>query len=93
MRIGMGSGVDSGMDSGTGTGSGMDGGMESGPAVFAGVSLALFGAGLLLWTFVRLRSRRPVAEAAGVSQAAAVATAVFFGVISLMTGGWVLSSG
>lgn len=69
----------------------MQSGMESGPALFAGVSLALFGAGLLWWTSVRLRSHEPVAE--GVSQVAAAATAVVFGVISLMTGCWVLLSG
>lgn len=68
----------------------MQSSMESVPAVFAGLSLALFGAGLLLWTSVRLRSHQPVA--AGVPAFTAAALAVLFGVISLLTGGWVLSS-
>ncbi|HEV7626603.1 MAG TPA: hypothetical protein VGO89_08900 [Streptomyces sp.] len=65
--------------------------MESGPAIFAGVTLALFGAGLLFWTAVRVRSHHPVAE--GVPAFAAAAMAVLFGVISLLAGSWVLSSG
>ena len=66
-------------------------GMESGPALFAGTSLAVFGAGLLLWTSARLRSGESVAE--GVAPAGATALAVLFGVISLLTGGWLLLSG
>ncbi len=69
----------------------MQSGMESGPALFAGVTLALFGAGLVVWTSVRLRSHQPVAE--GVPAVAGAAVALLFGVISLLAGGWVLSSG
>ncbi|GAB2773098.1 hypothetical protein ACWGJ2_15745 [Streptomyces sp. NPDC054796] len=65
--------------------------MESGPAVFAGAALAVFGAGLLLWTSVRVLSRQPVAEAD--HPAAAAALTGLFGVISLITGVWVLLSG
>lgn len=69
----------------------MQSGMESVPAIFAGVTLALFGAGLLVWTSVRLRSHDPVAD--GVPVFAGAAVAVLFGVISLLSGGWVLMSG
>ncbi|MFC4495312.1 hypothetical protein ACFPA8_14335 [Streptomyces ovatisporus] len=66
----------------------MQSSMESTPSVFAGLSLALFGTALLLWTGVRLRSHLPVAH--GVPAFTAAAVAVVFGVISLLTGGWVL---
>ncbi len=36
--------------------------MESGPAIFAGMVFALFGAGLLVWTATRVRHGRPVAH-------------------------------
>ncbi|MET9013024.1 hypothetical protein ACWC4C_29810 [Streptomyces olivaceoviridis] len=55
--------------------------MESGPAIFAGVVFALFGAGLLAWTGTRLRRREPVA--AGVSRVASAAVASLAGTIAL----------
>ncbi|MFJ4524500.1 hypothetical protein ACIP4Y_26740 [Streptomyces sp. NPDC088810] len=60
--------------------------MESGPAIFAGVVFALFGAGLLAWTGTRLRRREPVAvgvnrvasaTVASVAAAAALALAAY----------------
>ncbi|ANW19577.1 hypothetical protein [Streptomyces clavuligerus] len=60
--------------------------MESVPAIFAGTAFALFGAGLLGWTGVRVGQRAPVAH--GVDQRrAAVATAVC-GVACLLLGVW-----
>ncbi|WP_405999459.1 hypothetical protein [Streptomyces sp. NBC_00829] len=60
--------------------------MESGPAIFAGTAFTLFGAGLLLWTGVRLRHRAPVAH--GVSPATAAGLATIFGAASLALGVW-----
>jgi hypothetical protein len=60
--------------------------MESGPAIFAGMAFALFGAGLLLWTGTRLAHRAPVAH--GVSPATATAFAIFFGAAFLTLGVW-----
>ncbi|MGW8378615.1 hypothetical protein [Streptomyces sp. ODS28] len=67
--------------------------MESAPAVFAGSALAVFGTGLLLWITVRTRAGRPVVEeVAGTArhQPGAVVLAGLFGVISLITGVWLL---
>ncbi|MEU5210257.1 hypothetical protein [Streptomyces sp. NPDC020742] len=64
--------------------------MESGPEAFAGAAFALFGAGLLLWTGVRVRTGAPVAE--GVSRPVAAATALLAGVVFLATGGWLLAA-
>ncbi|MEW2285273.1 hypothetical protein [Streptomyces sp. NPDC047841] len=55
--------------------------MESGPAIFAGVVFALFGAGLLAWTGTRLRRREPVAL--GVSRVASAAVASLAGTLAL----------
>ncbi|MFP3988809.1 hypothetical protein U9R90_15145 [Streptomyces sp. E11-3] len=60
--------------------------MESGPAIFAGVVFALFGAGLLLWTGVRVLHRAPVAQ--GVNPAASVAFATLAGAVALLLGVW-----
>lgn len=60
--------------------------MESGPAIFAGGAFTLFGAGLLLWTGVRLAHRAPVAH--GVSPAAATAFGLGFGAVFLTLGVW-----
>ncbi|GAA3615755.1 hypothetical protein ACG5V6_03135 [Streptomyces chitinivorans] len=60
--------------------------MESGPAVFAGAAFTLFGAGLLLWTSVRVRLREPVAE--GAEQATAAVLASVFGAAFLAAGLW-----
>ncbi|SFL50744.1 hypothetical protein SAMN05192584_12055 [Streptomyces pini] len=60
--------------------------MESGPAVFAGAAFTLFGAGLLLWTSVRVRLREPVAEGAG--QVTAAVLASVFGAAFLAAGLW-----
>ncbi|MEU6589377.1 hypothetical protein ABZ923_09105 [Streptomyces sp. NPDC046881] len=60
--------------------------MESGPAIFAGVVFALFGAGLLAWTGTRVRRREPVAvgvnrvasaTVAGVAATAALALSAY----------------
>jgi len=64
--------------------------MESGPAVLAGTAFALFGAGLLLWTSVRVRLGEPVAD--GVDQARAAVLASLFGTVFLVTGAWVVLS-
>jgi hypothetical protein len=63
--------------------------MESGPAIFAGAAFALFGAGLLLWTGVRLRQGEPVAYGVCHPTASAVLAAVL-GVVSLLLGIWCL---
>ncbi|MEW2510542.1 hypothetical protein [Streptomyces sp. NPDC046870] len=55
--------------------------MESGPAIFAGVVFALFGAGLLAWTGTRLRRREPVAL--GVSRVASAAVASLSAALAL----------
>ncbi|NUO43876.1 MAG: hypothetical protein HOV73_20880 [Streptomyces sp.] len=60
--------------------------MESGPAIFAGTVFALFGAGLLTWTAVRLRHGEPVAH--GVSPVASAAIASCASVIALVVGAW-----
>ncbi|MDX3851005.1 MULTISPECIES: hypothetical protein [unclassified Streptomyces] len=60
--------------------------MESGPAVFVGTAFTLFGAGLLLWTAVRLLHRAPVAH--GVRPAASITLATLSGVVFLALGVW-----
>ncbi|GGT38247.1 hypothetical protein [Streptomyces purpureus] len=60
--------------------------MESGPAIFAGTAFALFGAGLLLWTGVRMAHRQPVAY--GVSPATAATLTTIFSVVFLVLGVW-----
>ncbi|MFF4015173.1 hypothetical protein [Streptomyces sp. NPDC001843] len=55
--------------------------MESGPAIFAGVVFALFGAALLVWTATRVRRGEPVAL--GVNQVASVTLAGLASVIAL----------
>ncbi|MFG2552118.1 hypothetical protein [Streptomyces sp. NPDC048581] len=60
--------------------------MERGPAIFAGMVFALFGGGLLVWTAVRVRQRRPVAQ--GVSPVASVTLAGLVSVIALTLGTW-----
>jgi hypothetical protein len=60
--------------------------MESGPAIFAGVVFALFGAGLLVWTAARVRHREPVAH--GVNPVASAALASIAAVIALALGTW-----
>lgn len=60
--------------------------MESGPAIFAGTAFTLFGAGLLLWTGMRLRHRASVAH--GVSPATAVVFGALFGALFLTLGVW-----
>lgn len=60
--------------------------MESGPAVFAGVVFALFGAGLLVWTGARVRHRAPVAQ--GANPLAAAACTVLAGAGALLLGVW-----
>lgn len=71
--------------------------MESAPAVFAGSALVVFGAALLLWISVRTRSGRPVVEGAANAgkphQGAAAALTGILGVISLITGVWMVLSG
>ncbi|MFD8430819.1 hypothetical protein ACFV1R_24825 [Streptomyces coelicoflavus] len=63
--------------------------MESGPAIFAAVVFALFGAGLLAWTTTRLRHGRPVAL--GVSPVASATVASVAAVIALGLGAWCLT--
>ncbi|MGW7069500.1 hypothetical protein ACWGII_06620 [Streptomyces sp. NPDC054855] len=60
--------------------------MESGPAIFAGTVFALFGAGLLLWTGVRVAHRAPVAD--GVNPVASATLAALAGSGALMLGVW-----
>ncbi|MFD7662879.1 hypothetical protein [Streptomyces sp. NPDC059788] len=62
--------------------------MESGPEAFAGVTFALFGAGLLVWTGVCARTGEPVAD--GVSRSTGTALALLFGLAFLATGCWLL---
>ncbi|MDK1476329.1 hypothetical protein QNO07_23420 [Streptomyces sp. 549] len=62
--------------------------MEYAPAVFAGVVCASFGAGLLLWTAVRVRRGEPVAVVERPAAAAVLAAA--FGVGYLTCGMWLL---
>ncbi len=63
--------------------------MERGSAIFAGVVFALFGGGLLLWTAVRVRQHRPVAE--GVSPVASATLAGLVSVVALIFGTWCFS--
>lgn len=63
--------------------------MESGPAIFAGAVFALFGAGVLTWTGVRLRHREPVGLA--VSRIASAALAGLAGTVALALGGYCLT--
>ncbi|MEU6531770.1 hypothetical protein ABZ869_21600 [Streptomyces sp. NPDC046928] len=60
--------------------------METGPAIFTGVVFALFGGGLLMWTGVRVRQRRPVAL--GVNPVASAALAGLVSVLALIIGFW-----
>ncbi|WP_077796149.1 hypothetical protein [Streptomyces sp. JHA26] len=63
--------------------------MESGPAVFAGMVFALFGAGLLVWTVTRVRHGRPVAL--GVRPVASATVASVVAVTALAVGAWCLT--
>lgn len=63
--------------------------MESGPAIFAGMVFALFGAGLLAWTAACVTRRRPVAQ--GVSPIASAALAGLAGTAVLALGAWCLT--
>ncbi|MGW2708543.1 hypothetical protein ACWC4J_06060 [Streptomyces sp. NPDC001356] len=63
--------------------------MESGPAIYAGVVFALFGAGLLAWTGTRLRRREPVAF--GVSRVASAAVASLAGTLALSLAAYCLT--
>ncbi|WP_257001638.1 hypothetical protein, partial [Streptomyces albidoflavus] len=63
--------------------------VEATPAVFAGAVFALFGLGLLVWTAVRARHRRPVYEGAAPGRSATVAASV--AVASLALGLWCFS--
>ncbi|WP_225824867.1 hypothetical protein [Streptomyces naphthomycinicus] len=63
--------------------------MESGPAIFAGVVFALFGAGLLAWTGTRLR--RGEAVAFGVSRVASATLASVSGTVALALGVYCLT--
>ncbi|CAM5585243.1 putative protein OS=Streptomyces alboniger OX=132473 GN=CP975_19380 PE=4 SV=1 [Streptomyces alboniger] len=60
--------------------------MESAPAIFAGTVFALFGAGLLLWTGVRVAHRAPVAQ--GVSPVASATLAALAGSGALLLAAW-----
>ncbi|MEV0172626.1 hypothetical protein AB0I00_16100 [Streptomyces sp. NPDC050803] len=60
--------------------------MERGPAIFAGLVFALFGAGLLAWTVSRVRHREPVAH--GVNPVASLTLASLASVIALVLGAW-----
>ncbi|MEV7426068.1 hypothetical protein [Streptomyces sp. NPDC091212] len=60
--------------------------MESGPAIFAGTTFALFGAGLLLWTGARVLHREPVAL--GVRPSVSLISATLSGVVFLALGVW-----
>ncbi|MFJ9848871.1 hypothetical protein [Streptomyces sp. NPDC101150] len=64
--------------------------MESGPEAFAGAAFALFGAGLLLWTGVCVRTGVPVAD--GVGRVVGAVTALLFAVAFLGAGVWMLAS-
>ncbi|MFI1312625.1 hypothetical protein ACH4TS_21160 [Streptomyces albidoflavus] len=63
--------------------------VEATPAAFAGAVFALFGLGLLVWTAVRARHRRPVYEGVAPGRSAAVAASV--AVASLALGLWCFS--
>ncbi|MFF5568126.1 hypothetical protein ACFY7Z_25490 [Streptomyces sp. NPDC012623] len=60
--------------------------MENGPAIFAGTTFALFGAGLLLWTGARVVRREPVAL--GVRLSVSLVCATLSGVVFLALGAW-----
>ncbi|MEW2163580.1 hypothetical protein AB0912_11350 [Streptomyces sp. NPDC007084] len=60
--------------------------MESGPAIFTGAVFALFGAGLLAWTGIRVRHGEPVAH--GVNRVASAALATLVGAAALVVGMW-----
>lgn len=60
--------------------------MESGPAIFAGLVFALFGAGLLIWTAARVRHGEPVAH--GVNPVASATLASLAAVIALVLAAW-----
>ncbi|CCK28491.1 putative secreted protein [Streptomyces davaonensis JCM 4913] len=60
--------------------------MESGPAIFAGVVFALFGAGLLVWTAARVRHREPVAH--GVNPVASATLTSLAAMIALALAAW-----
>lgn len=64
--------------------------MESGPAVFTGTVFCLFGGGLLAWTVISVRRRRPVAH--GVSPVASAVVASLLSLIFLLVGTWCLTS-
>ncbi|GGW17773.1 hypothetical protein [Streptomyces capoamus] len=63
--------------------------MESGPAIFAGMVFALFGAGLLAWTGLRLRRGEPVA--AGVNRVASAAVASVAATVALALAAYCLT--
>ncbi|KUN77424.1 hypothetical protein AQJ66_33940 [Streptomyces bungoensis] len=63
--------------------------MESGPAIFAGVVFALFGAALLLWTGTRVHRRLPVAH--DVSRVASATLAGGAGTLALALGVYCLT--
>ncbi|GHH24176.1 hypothetical protein [Streptomyces rubradiris] len=63
--------------------------MESGPTIFAGAVFALFGAGLLAWTWARLRRGEPVGL--GVNRIASSALAAMAGTVALALGGYCLT--
>jgi hypothetical protein len=60
--------------------------MESGPAIFAGGVFALFGAGLLAWTGVRIRRGEPVSDGARPVASATVSGGV--ALLALALGVW-----
>ncbi|MEU9731241.1 hypothetical protein [Streptomyces sp. NPDC048002] len=60
--------------------------MESGPAIFAGLVFALFGAGLLVWTAARVRHREPVVH--GVNPVASATVTSLAGMIALVLAAW-----
>ncbi|WKX71760.1 hypothetical protein [Streptomyces sp. XD-27] len=64
--------------------------MESGPAIFAGTAFMLFGLGLVLWTAVRVRLRRPVAE--GAHPVTGPLLSLLIGAAALGGGIWCLGS-
>lgn len=62
---------------------------ESGPAACAGAVFTVFGAGLLLWTWIRLRHRAPVVD--GVNPLASATLAVLAAAGALTLGWWCFS--
>ncbi|MFD5182265.1 hypothetical protein ACFWMQ_06420 [Streptomyces sp. NPDC058372] len=63
--------------------------VDATPAAFAGAVFALFGLGLLVWTAVRARHRRPVYE--GAAPVASAAVSALVAVVSLALGLWCFS--